>query len=201
MTNPNNVYGQSKLMAEDVIIWYGKLKGLNYMIFRYFNVSGASEDGVFGYSKDPSTHLTENAVKSSLGIVPFFLTYQKMNTSDGSPIRDYINVLDLNEAHMLAVKKLTSLESLRVQEIINLGTGMGNSVLEIVNKVQELTGKKFDVKITDKPREGEAPKLVATIEKAKTILGWAPKRKIEDSVKSLLLWYKNHPKGWENKSL
>jgi len=194
-TNPNNVYGESKLMAEKIIQWYSQLKDFDYIIFRYFNVSGASEDGVFGYSKHPSTHLTENAVKASLGIVPFYLTYQKMETSDGSPIRDYVNVLDLNEAHMKAVEYLTKGGS---SQFINLGTGTGNSVLEIVNKVQELTGKKFDVKASDKPREGEAPKLVASIDKAKKILGWEPKRTIEDSVKSLLIWYKNHPQGWEN---
>lgn len=193
-TAPNNVYGESKLMAEKIIQWYGQLKGIDYVIFRYFNVSGATEDGVFGYSKDPSTHLTENAVKASLGITSFFLTYQKTDTPDKSPIRDYINVLDLNEAHMKAVDYL---EKGGKSEIINLGTGTGNSVLEIVNKVQELTGKKFDVKPADKPREGEAPKLVATIEKAKSILNWSPKRSIEDSVKSLLIWYKNHPHGWE----
>ncbi|MDO9028713.1 MAG: UDP-glucose 4-epimerase GalE, partial [Candidatus Roizmanbacteria bacterium] len=82
-------------------------------------------------------------------------------------------------------------------EVINLGTGTGNSVLEIVNKVQELTGKKFDVKAAEDPRQGEAPKLIASIKKAKNILHWQPKRTIEDSIKSLLVWYKNHPQGWE----
>jgi UDP-glucose-4-epimerase len=197
-TNPNNVYGESKLAAEKIINWYGQLKDLNYIIFRYFNVSGATEDGQFGYSKNPSTHLTENAVRSALGIAPFYLTYNQMNTPDGSPIRDYVNVLDLNEAHMLAVEKLTSLnDEEKFNEIINLGTGTGNSVLEIVNKVQELTGKKFEIKKADKPRKGEAPKLIASIEKAKKVLGWQPKRKIADSVKSLISWYKKHPQGWE----
>lgn len=193
-TFPNNVYGESKLMAEKIIQWYGQLKDLNYIIFRYFNVSGASEDGVFGYSKNPSTHLTENAVRASLGINQFFLTYQKTNTPDGSPIRDYINVLDLNEAHIKGAEYLINGGK---SEVINLGTGSGNSVLEIVNKVQELTGKKFDIKQAEDPRKGEAPKLVASIKKAKEILNWSPKRTIEDSVKSLLVWYKNHPHGWK----
>ena len=193
-TNPNNVYGESKLMVEKMIQWYGKVKNLNYIILRYFNVSGASNDGVFGYSKNPSTHLTENAVKSALGITPFYLTYEKTDTVDGSPIRDYVNVIDLNEAHMKAVDYLAKGGS---SQFINLGTGTGNSVLEIINKAQELTGKKFEVKEADKPREGEAPKLIASIEKAKKILNWEPKRKIEDSVKSLLIWYKNNPQGWQ----
>lgn len=193
-TLPNNVYGESKLAAEKIIRWYGQLKGFNYVIFRYFNVSGGSDDGTIGYSKNPSTHLTENAVKSALGISPFFLTYQKMETQDGSPIRDYVNVVDLNEAHRLAVEYLLGGGK---SEIINIGTGSGNSVLEIVNKVQELTGKKFDTKESDSPRQGEAPKLVASIEKAKTILGWTPKRTIENSVKTLIAWYTSHPQGWE----
>ncbi|MCS6956409.1 MAG: UDP-glucose 4-epimerase GalE [Patescibacteria group bacterium] len=196
-TNPNNVYGESKLMAEKIISWYGKIKKLNYIIFRYFNVSGATEDGVFGYSKNPSTHLTENAVRSALGIAPFYLTYQKTNTFDGSPIRDYVNVLDLNEAHLMAVEKLESLKEEKFQEVINLGTGTGNSVLEIVKKVQELTGKKFDIKVSSNPRQGEAPKLIASIKKAEKLLGWKPKRKIEDSVASLIKWYTKNPQGWE----
>lgn len=193
-TNPNNVYGESKLMGENIVRWYGRLKGLNYIIFRYFNVSGASEDGVFGYSKNPSTHLTENAVRSALGIAPFFLTYQKVDTADGSPIRDYVNVLDLNEAHIKAAEYLIGGGK---SEIINLGTGDGSSVLEIVGKVKELTGKEFDVKQADKSREGESAKLVALIDKAKTVLGWQPKRTVADSVKTLLVWYKNNPNGWE----
>ncbi len=194
--SPNNVYGESKLAAEKIISWYGKIKDINYIIFRYFNVSGATDDGVFGYSKNPSTHLTENAVRAALGIVPFYLTYQEVDTFDGSPIRDFVNVLDLNDAHFLAIKKLEKSKE-KIQEVINLGTGTGNSVLEVVKKVQELTGKKFEIKKAEKKREGEAAKLVASIKKAKNFLNWFPKRTIEDSVKSLLLWYKNHPNGWE----
>lgn len=193
-TDPNNVYGESKLMAEKIIQWYGLIKNFNYIIFRYFNVSGATEDGVFGYSKNPSTHLTENAVRSALEIMPFYLTYQQTDTPDKSPIRDYINVLDLNDAHMKAVDYLLDNGK---SEIINLGTGNGNSVLEIVNQVQQLTGKKFSIKNSDNPRQGEAPKLIASIKKAEKILNWQPKKTIKDSVNSLIKWYSNHPNGWE----
>jgi UDP-glucose 4-epimerase len=103
-------------------------------------------------------------------------------------------VVDLDEAHKKAIEYLLAGGK---SEIINLGTGSGNSVLEIVNKVQELTGKKFEVKSAEKTRQGEAPKLIASITKVKKILNWEPKRKIEDSVKSLLVWYKNQPNGWE----
>jgi UDP-glucose 4-epimerase len=191
-TNPKNPYGESKRMVEKMIEWFGKLHGLNYFILRYFNVCGAADDGLVGDSKKPSTLLVQNAVRGALGIEPFYLTCPQVDTPDKTPIRDYINVVDLNGAHLLAVEKLLSAN---YQEIINLGTGNGNSVLEIVEKVQEVTGEKFNLKKTQ-PRQGEYAKMIASIEKAKKILGWEPQRKIEDSVKSLVLWYKNHPQGW-----
>ena len=193
-TNPVNPYGESKLMVEKIIRWLGKLKGLNYIILRYFNVCGASDDGLIGDSKKPSTLLVQNAVRGSLGIEPFYLTCPKVNTPDGTPIRDYVNVVDLNEAHLLAVELLVKKD--RVGEIINLGTGKGNSVLEVVEKVQEVTGVKFEIK-KGKERQGEYAKIYASIEKAKKVLGWQPKRTIEDSVKSLVAWYKKRPRGWE----
>ncbi len=193
-TNPVNPYGESKRMVEKIIEWLGKLKGLNYIVLRYFNVCGASDDGLIGDSKKPSTLLVQNAVRGALEIEPFYLTCPKVDTPDGTPIRDYVNVVDLNEAHLLSVELLTKKD--RVGEIINLGTGTGNSVLEIVKKVQKATGVKFEIK-KGKERQGEYAKIYASIEKAKKILGWEPKRTIEDSVKSLIKWYKKRPKGWE----
>lgn len=134
-TNPANPYGLSKRMIEQMIEWYGKLSGLNYVILRYFNVCGASDDGKVGDSKKPSVLLIQNAVRGALGIEPFYLTCPKVKTPDGTPIRDYINVVDLNEAHLQALKHLLGGGE---SQIINLGTGKGNSVLEIVNKVQEI---------------------------------------------------------------
>jgi UDP-glucose 4-epimerase len=192
--NPINPYGESKRMVEKIIEWYGKLLELNYFILRYFNVCGASDDGEIGDSKKPSVLLVQNAVRGVLGIEKFYLTCPKVDTPDKTPIRDYINVVDLNEAHLLAVEKL--LKEDNIFEIINLGTGSGNSVLEIVSKVEEITGKKID-RVFGKTRAGEYAKIYASIEKAKKVLGWQPKRKIEDSVKSLIAWYQKHPNGWE----
>lgn len=191
-TNPKNPYGESKRMVEKMIEWLGKLRGINYFILRYFNVSGAADDGLIGDSKKPSTLLVQNAVRGALGIEPFYLTCPKVNTPDKTPIRDYINVVDLNEAHLLAVEKLLTNN---YQEIINLGTGSGNSVLEIINQVQEITGIKFDIKKTT-PRQGEYAKMIASIDKAKKILAWQPKRTIKNSVESLVKWYQDHPHGW-----
>jgi UDP-glucose 4-epimerase len=190
--NPVNPYGESKLMVEKIIDWYGKLKGLNYVILRYFNVCGASDDGVIGDSKKPSVLLVQNAVRGALGIAEFKLTCPEVATADKTPIRDYINVVDLNLAHLAALKYLWDGGK---SEIINLGTGAGNSVLEIVKTVQKVTGKKFAVGKSE-PRKGEYAKIYADNSKAKEVLGWQPERSIEKSIESLVKWYTAHPKGW-----
>jgi UDP-glucose 4-epimerase len=192
-TNPANPYGESKRMVEKMIEWYGKQLDLSYVILRYFNVCGASDDGVIGDSKRPSSLLMQNAVRGALGIEPFFLTCPEVDTPDKTPIRDYINVVDLNEAHIMA---LMYLEKGGSSEIINLGTGTGNSVRDVISKVQEITGASFDLTQTT-PREGEYSTMIADTKKAQKILGWKPTRSLEDSVKYLITWYTNHPKGWD----
>ena len=192
-THPTNPYGESKLMSEKIIRWYGKLKGLNYVILRYFNVCGATDDGMIGDSKHPSPHLMQNAVRGALGIEKFNLTCGKFDTPDGTPIRDYVNVVDLNVAHILALEYLMNGGK---SETINLGTGDGNSVMEIVQKVQEITGKNIPVS-QGQERAGEYAKMVASTEKAQKILGWNPVHSLKDSVRSLVDWYSKHPAGWE----
>ncbi|HEX7542719.1 MAG TPA: UDP-glucose 4-epimerase GalE [Patescibacteria group bacterium] len=189
---PTTPYGASKKMAEEVIQWYGKLKKFNYLIFRYFNVCGASSDGSIGDSKKPSTLLIQNVVRGALGVEKFYLTCPEVDTPDKTPIRDYIDVVDLNLAHLKALEYLLSNKK---SEIINLGTGTGNSVLEVVNQVKKLTGVEIPIEKAN-TRQGDDAKKIADIKKAKEILGWEPKRKIEDSVRSLIVWYKNHPNGW-----
>lgn len=190
---PFSPYGESKKITEDIIGWFGKLKGLNFVILRYFNVCGASDDGLIGDSKKPSSLLVQNAVRGALGIEPFLLTFPEVDTKDKSPVRDYINVVDLNTAHKKAIEYLLRGGN---SEVINLGTGIGNSVLEIIKKAQEITGVKFDVK-KGNAREGDPANLVASIEKAKKVLNWKPQRTIEDSIRSLVLWYKKNPHGWK----
>jgi len=192
-TIPINPYGESKLMTEQMIQWYGKIRGLRYVILRYFNVCGASDDGILGDSKKPSTLLVQNAVRGALDIDPFYLTCLKVNTPDKTPIRDYINVMDISEAHINALKYLYKGKA---NTTINLGTGTGNSVLEIIHTVQNITGKEFQI-LNAKPRLGEYPKMIASIEKAKKLLNWQPKHLLKDSVNSLVSWYTKHPNGWK----
>jgi len=190
---PTTPYGASKKMVEEIIQWFAKLKGFRYIILRYFNVCGANEEGMIGDSKKPSTLLVQNAVRGALGIEKFYLTCPEVNTPDKTPIRDYIDVVDLNEAHLKAMEYLVKTGR---SEIINLGTGTGSSVLEVINQVKKLTGKDIPIE-KGNIREGDDAKKIADIKKAKEVLGWQPKRTVEDSVKSLLLWYKNHPHGWK----
>ena len=191
--NPSQPYGASKQMVEELIEWYAQLKKLKYIILRYFNVCGATDDGLIGDSKKPSTLLMQNAVRGALNIEPFSLTCPEVNTPDKTPIRDYVNVVDLNEAHLKAIQHLIEGKQ---NEIINLGTGTGNSVLEIINKVKDITGAEFLVDKTT-PREGDDEKKVANISKAKDVLGWVPNRGIAESVKALVKWYTAHPHGWD----
>ena len=124
----------------------------------------------------------------------FYLNCPKVNTPDNTPLRDYINVVDLNEAHIVG---LDYLEKNGKSEILNLGTGTGNSVLEVVRLVENAAAKKISVKETI-PRIGDPERLISSIKKAGKILDWKPKKTIKDSVNSLLKWYKKHPNGWKN---
>lgn len=190
--HPLSPYGESKKEVEELITG-DKFQGLHYVILRYFNVCGALEDGSLGDGKKPSIHLVQNAVRGALGIEPFKLLYLRVDTPDGSPVRDYVDVCDLAGAHIKAAEYLLSGGE---NQIINLGTGSGYSVLEIVKAVEDLTGKKINLE-KGKTREGDPAELYADNSKARKILHWEPKIKLEDSIKSLIKWYENHPRGWE----
>lgn len=191
--NPENPYGESKRIAEMMLERLSRLKNFAFVALRYFNVTGASADGTFGDSGKPSFRIVQNAVREVLGIEPFKLTCPTVDTPDGTPIRDYINVLDLADAHLKALEYLFDGGK---SEIINLGTGTGNSVLEIASKVKKITGAKFEPSKTV-PRKGECAAMIASIAKAKSVLRWQPQRTLEDSVTSLMQWYQKHPRGWE----
>ena len=192
-TFPINPYGQSKLMSEQIIQWFGKSLGINFIILRYFNVCGASDNGDFGDAKKPSVHLIQNAVRGAMKLEPFFLTCPRVNTRDNTPIRDYVNVEDLNVAHIKALELLLNGKG---NLIINLGTGKGNSVLEVIRAVERITGSELAIN-KGVNREGEYSQMVASNRRAKKILKWEPKRNLEDSVRALVRWYSNCPNGWK----
>lgn len=195
LSSPASPYGATKKMCEEILGWYGRVGLIKYVFLRYFNVAGATDDSEFGDSKNPSFHLVQNAIRGALGLDKFELNYAPVNTKDGSPVRDYLNVVDLVNAHILAVKYLLNGEN--KSDVFNLGTGTGNSVLEIVKLIKEKTGVDFKETISKNRRKGEADKMIADFSKAQKVLGWKPVHTLEQSIDSLIAWYKKHPKGWE----
>lgn len=167
--NPFNPYGQTKFFVEKVIQDYERAYGLKFISLRYFNAAGADPEGHLGELHDPETHLIPNILLFLLGKKKKFEIFGKdFPTKDGTAVRDYIHVTDLAKAHVLSLKKLLKSSQ---SEFINLGTNKGYSVLEIINKTEEITGKK--VLYTESPRrEGDVPVLLASREKAEKILGW-----------------------------
>jgi UDP-glucose 4-epimerase len=190
---PGSPYAESKYMAERMIKWYGEIYDIHFAILRYFNVCGASDDGKIGDSKKPSIHLVQNVVRAALKLEQFKLTCGTVDTPDKTPIRDYINVVDLAEAHMAAYGYLKDDGK---SDIFNVGTGSGYSVLQIVEAVKKITGAEFDL-TPGEPRKGESAKVYADTSKAKRVLKWKAKRNLEDSVKSLVAWYGERPNGWD----
>ena len=196
-TLPVNPYGESKLQAEQVIDKSSRLSGLKYVILRYFNVCGADLDGEIGDSKKPSELLVQNAVRGALGIEPFSLTCPEVSTPDGTPIRDYVDVLDIVEAHMKALKHLKEDGE---STTLNIGTGKGFSVKEIIQTVEQVIGVNFEIKKSLQQREGESPELYASTEKAGEILAWTPQKTLRESILSLKKWYEKNPWGFPGKN-
>lgn len=188
--NPPHPYALTKFRAEAEIRQHGS--EINYIIFRFFNICGADETGLIGDGRRPSHLLMANAVSGALGLQDFYYTCQAVATPDGTPIRDYIDVLDLAEAHELA---LDYLAAGKPSQVINLGSGQGFSVKQIVNEVERVLGVSLE-KRQAAPRPGEPMALYADISAAKQLLGWQPTRTLSDSIKALANWYKNHPNGY-----
>lgn len=190
---PANPYGESKLLVEKMLKWYGELHAFQYVILRYFNVCGAAADGTIGDSKKPSLLLLQNAVRGAMEIAPFYLTCPTVKTPDKTPIRDYIDVEDLVAAHLAAFGYL---EQGGKSEVLNLGNGRGYSVEEIVSEVE----KTFQIKIPRKrgaTRKGEYAAIYADPRKARRVLRWKTKKTLAGSIESLKKWYENRPAGYK----
>jgi UDP-glucose 4-epimerase len=186
---PINPYGESKLMFEKMLLWYQKIHGLPFVAFRYFNAAGASEK--FGEDHKPETHLIPNVFKVALGKASQCEIYgTDYPTPDGTCIRDYIHIIDLAAAHILAMEP-------GKQGFFNLGNGDGYSVREVIKSCEKVTGK--TIPVVEKPRRpGDPPRLVAAAEKARNELGWRPKyAKLDQIVESAWLWHKAHPEGYK----
>lgn len=182
---PINPYGQTKLMIERIMDDYDKAYGLKSVRLRYFNVAGADSDGRVGEWHNPETHLVPNILKSSFGDGKTFEMYgDDYDTKDGTCVRDYINVEDLAQAHILALKYLNNGGE---TNFFNLGTQEGTTVQEVFDVCEQVIGKSIPVKKMPR-REGDPAILVADNTKAKNELGWEPKNSFEHSVKTAYEW-------------
>jgi len=187
---PINPYGESKLAFEKILRWYSEIHGLKFISLRYFNAAGASEK--FGEDHRVETHLIPNVLKAALGQKPnveiFGTDYE---TPDGTCIRDYIHIVDLARAHILALSATKS-------DFYNLGTGGGASVREVIDSCRKITGRKID--IAEKPRRpGDPPRLIASSEKIKRELGWKPQfQSLDAIIESAWKWHQKFPRGYED---
>ncbi len=169
---PVNPYGESKLMVEKMLRWYGECHGLRWMALRYFNAAGADPDGEIGEDHDPESHLIPLVIGGALGTRPpvkvFGTDYE---TPDGTAVRDYIHVVDLADAHRRAIDCLTAGTP---SQAINLGTGAGHSVRQVIDTVGRVSGRAVPFDLAPR-RPGDPPELVADPTRARDVLDWTPR--------------------------
>lgn len=186
-TNPTNPYGQSKLMVEQILYWYQQVHGINSVCLRYFNAAGAALDASRGEDHLPETHIIPNIIRAALAGETFTLYGGDYETKDGTCVRDYIHVLDLAQAHVLALQKL---EKDNGAFIYNVGTGNGYSNKEVVDVVKKVAG--IDIKVAiESRRPGDSHTLVADATKIKKDLGFVTQYSdLETIVKTAWEWHK-----------
>ncbi len=188
---PANAYGATKLMVEQILDWHARLKGLRYAALRYFNACGATPGR--GEAHRPETHVIPLVLQVALGqrqrAEIFGADYP---TPDGSCIRDYVHVADLGQAHLQALDALARHQKL----ILNLGSGAGYSVRQVIDVAREVTGQQLSA--SEKPRRpGDAPILVADASAARELLGWRPRvTDLHEIVASAWEWHRTHPHGY-----
>ena len=185
---PINPYGESKLIFEQILKWYDSIHGLKFVALRYFNAAGATEK--FGEDHRVETHLIPNVLRVALGQRDHAEVYgTDYETPDGTCIRDYIHIVDLAQAHILALDTEQS-------AFYNLGTGGGNSVAEVIACCRRVTG--HAIPVVEKPRRpGDPPRLVAASGKIQQELGWTPQyQSIDRIIESAWAWHQKHPHGY-----
>lgn len=194
-TDPTNAYGETKLAMEKMMKWADVAHGVKYISLRYFNVAGAHESGEIGEDHNPETHLIPLILQVPLGKREFISIFgDDYDTHDGTCIRDYIHVIDLADAHILAVHKLREGSD---SNIYNLGSGNGFTVKEMIDAARKVTGHSIPAKICER-RAGDPAKLVAASDKARSELGWEPQfENVEAMISSAWNWHQGHPNGFE----
>jgi UDP-arabinose 4-epimerase len=170
--DPASPYGESKLFVEKMLKWYGQAHGIKWAALRYFNAAGADPDGEIGEDHDPETHLIPLAIRAAMGTGPELSVFgTDYHTPDGTAIRDYVHVSDLAAAHLSAMDRLQVAGWNHL--CLNLGTGKGQSVLDVMASVERVSGRKVPRRTCPR-REGDPPMLVADNVRAWEMLGWSP---------------------------
>ena len=195
-TEPTNPYGQSKLIMEKMMKWVSLANGIRYVSLRYFNAAGAIEDGSIGEDHSPETHLIPLILQVPLGKRDHITVFgEDYPTPDGTCLRDYIHVLDLADAHVLAIDYLRRGGE---SNIFNLGNGQGFSVKEMIEAAKEATGMDIKVEIGER-RSGDPAQLIASSEKARKVLGWQPKfTDVKAVIGTAWKWHQQHPEGYQD---
>lgn len=191
--DPCSPYARTKLAVEWMIKDFAKVHNIGYTLLRYFNAAGASEDGQFGEYHHPETHLIplvlDNILQGNKTLNVYGNDYP---TADGTCIRDYVHINDLASAHLLAIRATNE----RSTEVFNIGTGNGQSVLDIIKACENVSGHRVKYEITER-RPGDAPELVANASKLKTQLGWRPEYiDIVETIRTAWAWHKLKPQGY-----
>jgi UDP-glucose 4-epimerase len=183
---PLNPYGHSKLMVEQILRDLDRYNGFRSIALRYFNAAGADPEGRIGERHRPETHAIPLAIAAAMDSGRSFKVFgQDYPTPDGTAVRDYIHVLDLADAHVLALRKLLAGGA---SDIFNLGTGTGTSVLELLEAIRWVSGSNFDPEKAPR-RQGDAPVLVADNRKAREELGWTPQYDLRAIVQTAWRWH------------
>lgn len=193
-TEPTNVYGETKLMMERMMSWFDKVLGIKYVSLRYFNAAGAHESGKIGEDHRPESHLIPLVLQTALKQRPHIAVFgEDYATPDGTCVRDYIHVSDLADAHVRAVNYLREGND---SNIFNLGNGQGFSVKEVIETARKVTGLDIPV-VTEPRRAGDPAILVASSDKARSVLGWSPKcTQLEDIISGAWGWHQSNPQGY-----
>ena len=193
-TEPTNAYGETKLSMEKMFKWTDSAHGMKYVSLRYFNACGAHVSGEIGEAHSPETHLIPLILQVPLGQRESISIYgDDYPTADGTCIRDYIHVTDLAQAHILAVEYLMKGNE---SSIFNLGNGIGFTVKEVIDTARKVTGHPIPATITPR-RAGDPAQLIASSDKAKSVLGWNPQHAdLEEIISSAWKWHSTHPHGF-----
>ena len=195
---PINPYGLSKLMMEQMMAWADKAYGIKFVALRYFNVAGAAPDGTIGEDHGPETHLVPIIMQVAQGKRKELSIFgDDYDTPDGTNVRDYVHVMDLADAHILALQYLKKNNQ---SNQFNLGSSTGFSNKQMLEAAREVTGKEIPAKMAPR-RPGDPDSLVAASEKAREVLGWKPKfDDVHDIIATAWKWHSTHPKGYDDRN-